>query len=396
MSSGYEELFSCESPAVVDAAVKCRSVFETHEHALVSVSGGADSDVMVDLCERVRQVAPIDITYVFFDTGVEFKATKGQLDYLEGRYSIHIERRRAVKTIPVCCREFGLPFVSKMVSHHIAELQAGGFGFDDLPTDELAEMYPDVNYSSLKWWNNQYQPVGKSAYNIGRNTWLREFLIESPPDFPISDKCCLYAKKLLARDFLGETGADLNVVGVRRAEGGVRSTIDQCFSSGQPDTYRPLFWMRQDDRAEYEHMFGIRHSDCYEVWGYTRTGCVGCPFNRDCMAELEVAESYEPNLSKAARSIFGRSYEYTAAYREFQGARDAELRETDEYRQKVESRVAKTRKRVEQVDGQGNVVATFASESIAAIETGVAQSAISRVVHGYRKSAGGYVWRFSD
>ena len=54
-----------------------------------SVSGGADSDILIDMCERV---IPHFVNYVFFDTGIEYQATKEHLNYLEYKYGIHINR----------------------------------------------------------------------------------------------------------------------------------------------------------------------------------------------------------------------------------------------------------------------------------------------------------------
>ena len=83
------------------------------------------------------------------------------------------------------------------------------------------------------------------------------------------------------------------------------------------DEYYPLYWLRNDDRAAYEELFGIRHSDCYERWGFTRTGCVGCPFNRRLFDDLDVVEQNEPRMAKAAKRIFADAYEYTRMYRDF-------------------------------------------------------------------------------
>ena len=51
--------------------------------------------------------------------------------------------------------------------------------------------------------------------------------------------------------------------------------------------------------------------------GFRRTGCVGCPFNRNITDELVVIEKYEPKMYKACMNIFGKSYEYTRKYRAF-------------------------------------------------------------------------------
>ena len=78
-----------------------------------------------------------------------------------------------------------------------------------------------------------------------------------------------------------------------------------------------MFWYKDEDKRAYEQLFGVTHSDCYEVWGLRRTGCVGCPFNRKLEEELAIVKQYEPNLYQAACNVFKDSYQYTRQYRAF-------------------------------------------------------------------------------
>ena len=163
--------------------------------------------------------------------------------------------------------------------------------------------------------------VKMSRFSINRNRFLKEFIIHNPPDFPISNKCCEYAKKKPAKKFIKENNADLEITGIRKAEGGVRSAnyktcFSECKSKGC-DTYRPLFWYTNSDKKYYEELCNIQHSRCYTEYNLKRTGCVGCPFNPRINEELAIIEQNEPQLYKAAMNIFGKSYEYTAKYRAF-------------------------------------------------------------------------------
>ena len=120
-----------------------------------------------------------------------------------------------------------------------------------------------------------------SRFSINRNKWLKEFIIQNPPDFPISNKCCEYEKKKPAKRFIAEADADLEITGIRKAEGGIRSAnYKTCFSENKSkgcDTYRPIFWYTDSDKKAYEESFGVTHSRCYTDYGLKRTGCVGCP-----------------------------------------------------------------------------------------------------------------------
>ena len=55
-----------------------------------SISGGSDSDIVLDLIHKVDEDGRVK--YFWIDTGLEYSATKEHLDYLEQKYGITIER----------------------------------------------------------------------------------------------------------------------------------------------------------------------------------------------------------------------------------------------------------------------------------------------------------------
>ena len=198
----------------------------------------------------------------------------------------------------------------------ISRLQRHDFKWEDKPFEELVKEYPNCK-SALMWWCNAYDD--KSKFNIKYNKLLKEFLIANPPSFTISNKCCKYAKKDLAHDKIKQ-GYDLNITGVRKAEGGVRaSAYKSCFDTTDKgyNNYRPIFWFKDSDKSEYNDLFNISNSRCYSEYGLKRTGCCGCPYGRDCNFELQVLEEYEPKLYKAVSNVFKDAYEYTEKYYEF-------------------------------------------------------------------------------
>lgn len=73
-----------------------------HPKAICSYSGGADSDIMIDLIERTREVfhlPPVD--YVFFNTGLEMQATKDHVRDTAQKYAVTIrEVRPKVNIVP--------------------------------------------------------------------------------------------------------------------------------------------------------------------------------------------------------------------------------------------------------------------------------------------------------
>ena len=305
---------------IVDALVKCRYQVNTHQKIMCSVSGGSDSDVMMDLI--IRCGGKDKTTFVFFNTGLEYEATKKQIQFLNEKYGVEIQVIPPIKPIPTCVREYGVPFWSKQVSDMIERLQSHNFQWEDEPLDVLLQKYPKCK-SALRWWCNDWgREKGKiSNFDIAYVRYLKEFLIVNPPTFRISNKCCHYAKKEPANKYSDTHYCDLNCTGVRKAEGGKRATTyKNCFSAAfgsGPDMYRPLFWFSDTDKSEYDENYGITHSDCYEIWGMKRTGCAGCPFGRNYEKELALAEKYEPKFHKAMLNVFGQSYEYRRQFEAF-------------------------------------------------------------------------------
>lgn len=294
-----------------------------YEKIVCTISGGSDSDVMLDIVWQCDKEGKVE--YVWFDTGLEYQATKDHLKFLEEKYGIEVKPYKAIVPIPTSCRKYGQPFINKNTSEMIDRLQRHGFQWEDEPLDILLERYCEWNEKkqdwvgckgAIMWWCNANQSI---QFNINYNKHLKEFMVQNPPKFKISSKCCKYAKKDVLHKLVTSEGYELNIFGVRKAEGGIRSTAyKSCFDEADEcDNYRPLFWYVNDDKVDYENNYGVTHSKCYTEYGLTRTGCAGCPFGRDFEQELSVIEKYEPKLFKAVNNIFGDSYEYTRKYKAF-------------------------------------------------------------------------------
>ena len=303
---------------------KMRVLLQSHEKVMCSISGGWDSDIMLDLL--IRCGGRGKSTFCFFDTGLEYDATKEHIRYLEDTYRIKVKVLHPKKAIPTCCREYGVPFWSKFASDMIHRLQINSFQWENESFDALYKKYPKCK-AALRWWCNEWGE--NSKFNIGHVNGLKEFILENPPQIFIAKTCCQKAKKDPAADE-EKNGYDLICTGVRKAEGGTRSTgfhscFDQKFDGA--DYYRPLFWWSDQDKEQYTRFFNITRSDCYEVWGMDRTGCAGCPFGKNFEQELDLVQQYEPKRYRAINAIFGESYEYT---RQFMAFREKMKREKEE------------------------------------------------------------------
>ena len=318
-----------------------------HPNAICSYSGGSDSDIMIDLIERTRETFSLPpIKYAFFNTGLEMKAIRDHVKATAEKYGVEIEECRPKINIVQASREYGIPFVSKIMSSGLSEWQKKGIPLtiaqeyeqaEDKAAKrkELKERYPNcesvINF--LCCCNSEGEPRPNIQLVINSSKYMRDFIAEYPPDFKISAKCCDYCKKHVAHRV--QKDYDMIITGERRDEGGMRSVPRKdntalCFTETSSGQYRlrPLYYVSDKDKAWYKEHYGIRYSDAYEVYGLTRTGCCGCPISYKAVEDLEKIRPYEPNVVNAAWNIFGKSYEYRMKYNEYKQARKSTENET--------------------------------------------------------------------
>lgn len=316
-----------------------------HPKAICSYSGGSDSDILIDILETARKLFGLKpIEYCFFNTGLEMQATKDHVKEVEKKYGVTITEYRPKKNIVMATREFGQPFISKIVSNSMETVQRKELPFSirkeyeeaedkQAKRQELRERYPNAEQgiNFLCCCNKDGEPRPNIQLVIDSSPYLYDFMNENSPDFKISAKCCDYCKKQVAHRI--QKYYELIITGERRDEGGMRSVPraedangTMCFYEQSNGQYRfkPLYYVSDADKEWYKKRFGIRYSDAYEVYGLTRTGCCGCPISSKAVSDLEMIKPYEPNVVKAAWNIFGDSYRYRREYNRYKSMRQEE------------------------------------------------------------------------
>lgn len=351
MKNEYKSRVYTDRPAYADfdAPAKFQAIqsivakhLKQHPNAICSYSGGADSDILIDVIERAREIFGLPpVKYVFFNTGLEMKATKDHVKATAEKYGVEIETVRPKVNIVMASRKYGIPFVSKIMSAGLSEWQKKGVPLSvaqeydqaedkEAKRQELRERYPKCEsvLNFLCCCNSKGEPRPNIQLVINSSKYMRDFIGEYPPDFKISADCCTYCKKNVAHQI--QKGYDMVITGERRDEGGMRSVprkdnTSLCFTETSSGQYRlrPLYYVSDADKAWYKEYYGLRYSDAYEVYGLTRTGCCGCPISYKAIADLELIRPYEPNLVKAAWNIFGKSYEYRQKYNAYKAERMA-------------------------------------------------------------------------
>ena len=203
-----------------------------HPKAICSYSGGSDSDIMIDLIEQVRKIyslPPVD--YCFFNTGLEMDATKRHVRETAQKYGVEIREYRPKKNIVQATREYGQPFVSKIMSQGLSGVQRKGIPLSiadeyaeaedkAAKRKELKERYPgceqEINF--LCCCNAAGEPLHNTQIVINSSKYMLDFIRENPIPFKVSDKCCDICKKSVAHSIQKEY--EMFITGERRSEGG--------------------------------------------------------------------------------------------------------------------------------------------------------------------------------
>lgn len=318
-----------------------------HPNAICSYSGGSDSDIMLDLIETVRKMFDFpEVKYCFFNTGLEMDATKRHVKEVAEKYGVEINEYKPKKNIVLATRDYGLPFVSKIMSAGIEGIQNKNIPLtiadeyaeaeDKIAKrKELKERYPgcETTINFLCGCNSAGEPRPNIQLVINSSKYMLDFIKENPIPFKVSNKCCTYCKKNVAHDV--QKSFEMVITGERRDEGGMRSVPKKetdnpnetmCFSENANGQFRlkPLYYVSDADKQWYKDYHNIKYSDAYEVYGFKRTGCCGCSISANAVRDLEILKPYEPKIYKAAWNIFGDSYRYRQQYNDYKAKRMAD------------------------------------------------------------------------
>ena len=330
-----------EAPAKFEAikSIIAKRLLE-HPNAVCSYSGGSDSDIMLHLIEQVRAIFDLPpVHYAFFNTGLEMKAIKQHVKDMEKLYGVTITEYRPKKNIVLATREYGLPFVSKIMSAGLEGVQKKNIPLtiaDEYAEAEdkiakraeLKERYPgcETTINFLCCCNSKGEPRPDIQLVINSSDYMLDFIKENPIPFKVSNRCCEVCKKATAHSV--QKNYEMVITGERRDEGGMRSvprkdSTTMCFSETADGKFRlrPLYYVSNADKQWYKEHYNIRYSDAYEVYGLTRTGCCGCSISSKAIEDLEKIRPFEPNLVKAAWNVFGESYLYRQKYNEYKAKR---------------------------------------------------------------------------
>jgi 3'-phosphoadenosine 5'-phosphosulfate sulfotransferase (PAPS reductase)/FAD synthetase len=212
-----------------------------------SVSGGKDSEVMLDM---IRRFVDKNVPAVFCNTGNEYPETVKFV-----RQTDNLTTVRPDMHIRQIIEKYGFPLVSKEQSRYI---------------------YQAKHTHSAKLLNIRLHHGGEKG--IGKIAQKWQFLIQAP--FNVSEKCCHFLKRKPFDKFHRETGL-YPIIGTMASESRLRLQKwmqhgCNSFETAMIASYPMSIWTEKDV-WEYIRRFNLPYNPVYDM-GVKRTGCMFCGF----------------------------------------------------------------------------------------------------------------------
>lgn len=100
------------------------------------------------------------------------------------------------------------------------------------------------------------------------------------------------------------------ILGLRNDEGGRRSIHKGCLTTGRRTTFSPLKVITDEFEEEFIKRENIELCELYyPPYNFTRTGCIGCPFNKDIQQDLTTMYKLLPKEYKQCLHIWKPVYD---------------------------------------------------------------------------------------
>lgn len=143
------------------------------------------------------------------------QATKRHVKEMAAKYGVEITEYRPKKNVVLATREYGQPFVSKIMSAGLEGVQKKNIPLsiadeyaqaEDKAAKraELKERYPgcESTINFLCCCNSAGEPRPNIQLVINSSKYMLDFIRENPIPFKVSNKCCDYCKKQIAHEKL--------------------------------------------------------------------------------------------------------------------------------------------------------------------------------------------------
>lgn len=282
-----------------DRIAKIQSIdiqYDLKNNSYIAFSGGKDSFVLSELIDMA--LPGNKIPRVFSNTGIEYidivKFVKEKAKH-DDRFVIMNQDLNIKKTL----NQYGYPFKSKEHSQRV---------------DEARKSYKKHGY--LLDYLYRYKEGIKDYVNKNGETKHKmmvcpsklKYQFEKDCNLNISKMCCDKLKKRLGTIYQKQSGKKITITGMRKEEGGNRIQLS-CLSHNNTK-FNPLSVISDEWEEEFIKRNDIKLCKLYyPPYNFKRTGCVGCPYNKNLQNDLNILYELLPNEYKQCLHIWKPIYD---------------------------------------------------------------------------------------
>ena len=259
---------------LMDRIAKIQAINEQYDllnKSYIAFSGGKDSVVLSHLIDLA--LPNNRIPRVYANTGIEYidlvKFVKSNASE-DDRFIILNQTRNIKKTL----EEYGYPFKSKEHSMRVMRFNAGSDAyFIKKYLTGIDAKGKETSFKCPKILKYQFEEIGK--YNF-------------------SNQCCYKLKKDLQHKWQVDHNKKIVITGMKNEEGGNRSRLGCISDNGKK--FHPLIVVSSEWENEFLKRNNIQLCRLYyPPYNFERTGCKGCPFNKDIQETLNTLYKLLPN-----------------------------------------------------------------------------------------------------
>lgn len=288
----------------LDRIQKIQSInrqYDLEHNAFLSFSGGRDSTVLSAFLDVA--LPNNHIPRIFSNTGIELNEIR---HFVERERDDRIQIIKPSVPIKQMLEKEGYPFKSKEYSdkmRRFKEKRAEGIDRKEMP------------YYIRKWTGDD------EGYKIQYKQYTRfmipkslEYQLEDDFTMKISDHCCLRMKEEPLDNWGKENHRSITMTAIMMAEGGRRSANvnSGCliFRKNGEKFFHPFKPVSQDFIDYLIEKYDIELCKLYyPPYNFERTGCKGCPFNKNLQESLDVLRKFFPNEAEQCELIWKPVYD---------------------------------------------------------------------------------------
>lgn len=272
---------------LVDRIEKIKSLNEQYDlenNGYVAFSGGKDSTILHYLLDIA--LPNNKIPRVFNNTGLEYQAIMKFVKALAKEDDRIIVLNSSIN-IPKMLEEKGYPFKSKEHSQHVHSFNVSGREINEI--QRYLGVKERTRFSCPKVLLYQFEEQGKYNY---------------------SPNCCNELKKKPALRWAKEHNRSIALTGIRAYEKGTRSQANcLTFKGKKIAKINPLIVVPEPFNDWFLEKYNIKVCELYyPPYNLKRTGCKGCPFNKDIAKDLEMMKELLPNEYKQCNILWEKVY----------------------------------------------------------------------------------------